>query len=136
MTHALGIQGALIAKIKTLATEAAARVYDTVPRDTNGTVTAVFPFVSLGSSDELPIDEECWDRTETTQEINIWSRAVGMPECKRISALIRAALHEQDLIVAGNTVDRMRVNTINYSRDPDGITNRARITLQVDTQPV
>jgi len=134
--HALALQGALVATIKALGTAAGTRVYDTVPRNTNGDVTAALPFVSLGESDEIPVDEDYWDRTETTHQINVWSRAVGFPECKAIAYAIREALHEQNIAVSGQTLDRMRINTINYSRDPDGITSRARMVLQTDTQPV
>ena len=133
--HALALQGAVVSRIKALATAVGTRVYDTVPRNTSGDVTATFPFVSLGESDEIPVDEDCWDRTETTHQINVWSRAVGFPECKAIAYAIREALHEQDIAVSGQTLDRMRFNTINYSRDPDGITSRARMVLQTDTQP-
>jgi len=133
--HALALQGALVATIKALGTAAGTRVYDTVPRSTNGDVTATFPFVSLGESDEIPVDEDCWDRTETTHQITSWSRAVCFPECKAISYPNPQALHEQNIAVSGQTLDRMRINTINYSRDPDGITSRARLVLQTDTQP-
>lgn len=133
--HSIGLQAALVAVIKAFATEAGNRVYDSVPRNTNGDVTATFPFISLGESDEIPVDEDCWDRTETTHLINVWSRAVGFPECKRIAAILREGLHEQNITVTGNTLDRMRVTSINYSRDPDGITSRARMVLQTDTQP-
>lgn len=135
MTVQLDLQGALVAAIKALNTAAGARVYDSVPRSSTGAVTAAFPFVSLGEADEVPVDEECWDRTETVHTVNVWSRAQGFPEVKAIAGAIRAALHETDLPVSGNTLDRMRVLSVNYSRDPDGITSRARIVLQTDTQP-
>lgn len=135
MTVQLNIQGALVAAIKALNTAAGARVYDSVPRSSTGAITAAFPFVSLGEADEVPVDEDCWNRTETIHTINIWSRAPGFPECKTIGGAIRDALHENELSVSGNVLDRMRVISVNYSRDPDGVTSRGRITLQTDTQP-
>ena len=135
MTVQLDLQGALVAAIKALNTAAGTRVYDRVPRGSTGAITATFPFVSLGEADEVPVDEECWDRTETVHTINVWSQAPGYPECKAIGGAIRAALHENDLSVSGNILDRMRVLSVNYSRDPDGVTSRGRITLQTDTQP-
>ncbi len=127
---ALSIQGFLVSKIKEINTEAGSRVYDIIP------ASPTFPYVRVGEDDETPIDEDCWDRTQTVSQINVWSRAVGFPECKRIAHAIRKALHENEFNISGQTLDRMRVLTVGYSRDPDGITNRARIVLETDTQPV
>src|SRR5690606_16412441 len=122
----LAIQGALFTLLKGLGTTAETRVYDHVPRGSNGAVTATFPYIALGGGSSDPVDEECHDRTETTITIDFWTRAVGFPEAKTAAAIIRTALHEQPLTVAGHAVDRMRVDRIDYIRDPDGVTSRAR----------
>lgn len=129
----LAIQGALVTLLKTLNTTAGTRVYDHVPRGSNGAITAQFPCIALGGGSSDPVDEECHDRTETTITIDFWSRAVGFPEAKTAATTIRAALHEQPLAVTGHTVDRMRVDRIDYIRDPDGVTSRARLTLTIET---
>lgn len=130
------IQVALVTALKASATAAGNRVYDEVPRNsTTGEVTAAFPFISLGAADAVPVDEECWDRTETTAPVDVWSRAVGFPEAKQIAGALRVLLHEGDLTITGHTLDRMYVDRIDYIRDPDGKTRRARLTLVIETQP-
>jgi hypothetical protein len=130
---ALPIQGALVTLLKGLNTTAGTRVYDHVPRGNNGQITATFPYIALGGGSSDPVDEECQDRTETSITIDFWSRAVGFPEAKTAASIIRAALHEQPLTVAGHTVDRMYVDRVDYLRDPDGLTSRARLTLAIET---
>lgn len=133
---AYALQVALVTAMKSMGTTAGTRVYDTVPRAADGKVTVTFPFIALGSGDAFPIDEECEDRTDTTLVIDFWSRAVGFPEAKNGAAIIRAGLHEQTIPVTGHAIDRMRVERIDYLRDPDGLTSRARLTVSVQTTPV
>lgn len=129
----LALQAAFVAACKALSTTAGARVYDIVPRGITGTVTATFPFIAFGSPDTTPIDEDCGDRTDTTIVLDFWSRAVGFPEAKTAAALLRDRFHEGSLTVAGHTVDRMRVERTDYIRDPDGLTSRARMTINIET---
>lgn len=128
----LPLQAAFVAACKALGTTAGTRVYDIVPRGTNG-ITATFPFWAFGSPDTSPIDEDCGDRTDTTIVLDFWSRAVGFPEAKTAAALARDRFHEGELAVTGHTVDRMRVERIDYIRDPDGLTSRARLTINIET---
>lgn len=134
---ALAIQTALVGRLTVLATEAGERVYDDVPAEAQRETEtgAAWPYISLGSGQMVPVDEECFDRSSTSIDVNVWSRDIGFPQAKRIAGAIRAALHEQELVIAGHVLDRMRVENINYSRDPDGLTRRARIELLIETQP-
>lgn len=126
---AYALQAALVAKLKTVSSPAGTRVYDTVP------ASATFPYVTVGPSELQPTDEDCFDVSENFVQIDVWSRAVGFPEAKQIAGAIRSALHEQSLTISGQVCDWMHVRQIAYSRDPDGLTSRARIDLLVDTQP-
>lgn len=134
---ALAIQMALVARIASLATEAGARVYDDVPAEEQrkSTTGEAWPYISLGNGQMVPVDEECFDRSSTYIDVNVWSRDIGFPQVKRIAGAIRAALHEKELAIAGHVLDRMRVENIAYSRDPDGMTRRARLELLIETQP-
>lgn len=125
---ALAIQAALVAQLKTIATEAGARVYDTVP------ATYQLPYITLGPADTAPTDEDCFDATESFVQVDVWSDAVGFPQVKRIAGILRAALHDRPLAITGHVCDRCQVRTIVFSRD-DGTISRARIELQIDTQP-
>jgi hypothetical protein len=125
----LPLQGALVALLKPIALAAGARVYDRVPENYS------FPYVAFGSSDAAPTDEDCFDATETLLQIDVWSDGVGFPEVKRIAGVLRAALHDQPLVIEGHVCDRMSVRTIVTSRDANGLWSRARIELLVVTQP-
>lgn len=130
----LPLQAAFVAACKALATGAGTRVYDSVPRGSNG-ITATFPFIAFGSPDASPIDEDCEDRTDTTIVLDVWSRAVGFPEAKAIGAALRGRFHEGALVVTGHVVDRMYVDRIDNILDPDGLTRRVRLTINVETTP-
>ncbi|MGI2036408.1 DUF3168 domain-containing protein [Rhizobium panacihumi] len=131
------VQVALVKRLESIATAAGERVYDDVPPEADriNATGAAFPYISLGTGSLVPIDEEHFDRSRLEQEINVWSRAVGFSEAKGIAGEIRLALHEQDLLIEGHVVDRMRIEDINQMRDPDGKTRRVRISLSVETQP-
>lgn len=133
----LAIQMALVAKLAALPSESGERVYDDVPDEAQreSETGAAWPYTSLGAGQLVPVDEECFDRSSTYIDVNVWSRDIGFPQVKRIAGVYRAALHEQELVIAGHVLDRMRVENINYSRDPGGVTRRARIELLIETQP-
>lgn len=132
---ALELQVAIVAALKDLNTAAGDGVYDMPPVDQNGNITASYPYITIGSGNLVPIDEECFDRSEFSHQIDVWSDSQGYVEVKTIAGLIRMRLHEQDLSIIGHTVDRMRVDNIAFSRD-GGVISRARITLITETQPI
>lgn len=125
----LAVQSALVARLKALATAAGSRVYDRVEKGRD------FPYITVGPGQTVPMDETCWDASEVYVQIDVWSRAVGFPEAKGIAGAIRVALHDQALTIPGHICDRVEVRSIDFSRDPDGLTNRARIDLLITTQP-
>lgn len=125
----LAVQGALVSRLKALDTVAGTRVFDQVKKD------RAFPYITVGPGQTIPIDETCADGSEVYVQIDVWSRAVGFPEAKEIAGEVRMALHDQDLIIPGHVCDRMEVRSMDFSRDPDGLTSRARIDLLVTTQP-
>lgn len=132
---ALELQAAIVAALKHLNTAAGNGVYDMPPVDHNGTITASYPYITIGSGNLVPIDEECFDRSEFSHQIDVWSDSQGYVEVKTIAGQIRMRLHEQDLTIDGHIVDRMRVDNIVFSRD-GGVISRARITLITETQPI
>ncbi len=132
---ALELQVAIVAVLKDLNTAAGNGVYDMPPVDQNGNITASYPYITIGSGNLVPIDEECFDRSEFSHQIDVWSDSQGYVEVKTIAGQIRMRLHEQDLTIIGHTVDRMRVDNIAFSRD-GGVISRARITLITETQPI
>lgn len=122
----LELQAALVAALKAngaLPLVVGGRVYDQAP------TTPTFPYITLGDCQVLPDKAECIDGVEVYPQIDIWSRAVGYPETKTIASAVLAALDDQDLTVAGFNVVVFQVQSVNYLRDPDGLTRHAAITF-------
>lgn len=121
------LQAAIVATLKALNTAAGTRVYSVVP------TTFQYPYITVWPGFVTPVDEECWDRSEVTHQIDVWADTTTYIKSKEIASAIRAALHEKTLAVSGHVVDRIRVETITYSDDPP--IYRARLSLTTDTQP-
>lgn len=124
----LALQAALVARIRNLGTGAGQRVYSTIPEGSQ-----TYPYVQVWPGFETPIDEDCWDRTESTMQVDVWADTTTYIKTKEIAGAIRNALHEQTLTIAGHTVDRIRVESITYSDAPP--LYRARMSISVETQP-
>ncbi|QPC43490.1 DUF3168 domain-containing protein [Kaustia mangrovi] len=127
---ALALQKAVVAAIKALATAAGDNVFDTVPE------SDPFPRVTVGTGQTVGVYADCYDGSECFHQIDVWSRAVGFPECKAIASAIRDLLNEpSNLTVSGHTLETIEVRSVDYSRDPDGLTSRARMTVRTQSQP-
>ncbi|MEO4000314.1 DUF3168 domain-containing protein [Mesorhizobium sp. CAU 1732] len=124
----LPLQAAIVARLRGLNTAAGQRVYSTPPQG-----TATYPYVQVWPGFETPIDEECWDRTESTMQVDVWADTVNYLKTKEIAADIRNAVHEQPLAIVGHVADRVRVESINYTDDPP--LYRARMSITIETQP-
>jgi len=125
----LPLQGAIVAALKALNTAAGSNVFDRVP-DSNP-----FPRITVGAGQSVPVDENCYEGTESTIQIDAWSREVGFPQVKQIASAVRGLLHNGDLALSGHTLELMKIDSITFERDPDGLTSRARIQLRALTQP-
>lgn len=122
----LEVQAAIVAALRSngaLPPVVGKRVYDTVPAN------AAFPYISLGEGQVLPDKADCIDGAELSQQVDVWSRAVGFPECKTIAKAVVAKLDDQPLNVAGSDVIVFEHEQTRYLRDPDGLTLHAAITF-------
>ncbi|ADH87358.1 conserved hypothetical protein [Ancylobacter novellus DSM 506] len=129
----LELQGVITARLKAnddLRALIDRRVYDSVPRDRDGGVTAKFPYVSFGPTTELQDDADCIAATEFTLQIDAWSREPGFPEVRRIAKAVKAALHEQEITLAENALATFEWWRADVIRAPDGITSHAAITFR------
>lgn len=137
MTSAsLELQGAIVARLKSVSGVTALigqRTYDAAPDP------VTFPYVSLGPSDELSDNAECKQADEVTMQIDVWSRATGFPEVRRIAAAVRAALHEFEASLTDNAFVLIEHRQTRFLRDPDGLTSRAamefRAIIEIPTSP-
>jgi hypothetical protein len=122
----LAVQGGIVARLKD-AGVCDGRVYDAVPKG------PAYPYVSVGEGDTVGDDNSCFDASEVTVQIDVWSTDVGWPEAKSIASAVRAALKaELDLEDFANPVTTFRL--CRFLRDPDGVTRHAamQFTFLID----
>lgn len=120
MSPELELQGLIVTTLKADPAVVAFvddRVFDTVPKDTE------FPYISMGPVDTTESDADCITGLDVYIQIDVWSQAVGMPECKRIMDVVRRALHDTDLSLTENALVMIEHQQSRAMRDPDGITN-------------
>lgn len=123
----LELQGAIVARLKAwagLSGTVNGRVYDAVPAG------AAFPYITVGEGDETSDDADCIDGFEISLDIDIWSRANGYPEAKRISDEVRNAIKSADLTLPTNALVEFRHRQTRFLRDPDGLTSHAVMTFE------
>lgn len=123
----LELQGAIVARLKAwagLSGTVNGRVYDAVPAG------AAFPYITVGEGDETSDDADCIDGFEISLDIDIWSRANGYPEAKRISDEVREAIKSADLTLPTNALVEFRHRQTRFLRDPDGLTSHAVMTFE------
>jgi len=124
----VAVHDALISAIRGLGTAAGLRVFGQVQLE-----KPAYPYVMVWPSTLTPIDEECFDRSEQSSQVDIYADTEAYITVKEIAGLIRMALHETSIPIAGHTLDRMRVDSISYSQTPP--VYRAMIILSIETQP-
>jgi hypothetical protein len=129
----LEIQGAIVTRLKADSAVAAlvnGRVYDSVPSG------ATFPYITIGPVDSVDDDADCITGLLVAQQIDVWSRAVGTPEAKKIVDAVRAALHDQEaaLPLASNGMAYFEHRNSRISRDPDGLTSHGVLSFEAAIQ--
>jgi len=123
----LELQAALVSKLKNDSGVQAIvgdRVYAEVPSN------PTFPYISVGDNQVLPDKADCIDGTEIFWQLDGWSRSHTGPEEKQISKAVVAAVDDQPLSVSGYDAVVVEINTVNYLRDPDGITRHVAMNFR------
>lgn len=105
----------------------AANVYDRVPDSPFGTKTA---YISFGPIDTVEDDSECITGVEITAQIDVWSIAPGFVECKKLTDLVRKALHRKSLSLSTNALVDTWVELTRVFRDPDGETSHGVVQVR------
>lgn len=121
------LQGQIVTLLKAssdLSALIGGRVYDRVPEGVQ------FPYVSFGPSDEISDDADCIDGFEVTMQLDVWSRAVGFPECRRIVDAVRKALPEDGILLADNALVTFNHRISRVFRDTDGLTSHGAMTFE------
>jgi hypothetical protein len=105
------------------------KVYDEPP------VNPTYPYVTLGECQVLPDKADCIDGVIAYPTVHAWSQEKGFAEVKSIAKAILALLDDQPMSLPGFTVVVFEVESVNYLRDPDGLTRHAAITFHSLIQP-
>jgi hypothetical protein len=128
----LPLQAAIVSRLRNDAAVSAivaGRVYDLVKPDTS------FPYVSIGDDQVVGERAECYDGCEVNVPIHAWSRAVGFPELKRLTAAIQTSLLAPPLTLTGFRLVDAEITETRHLRDPDGATSHGILTLRVLAEP-
>lgn len=96
---------------------AANGVYDDVPSKPYGQKHA---YISFGPYDAVQDDAECVAGIEATLQVDIWSKAPGVLECKSLTDLVRHALHHKSLALGEHALVDTRVELWRVIPDPGG----------------
>ncbi len=104
-------------------------IYDDVPRGVE------FPYVTLGESTVRDWSTGSEDGQEHVVTLTVWSRANGEREVHQIMAVIRTALHDVALTVAGHRLINLRQDFSDARRDADGETYRGLLRYRAVTEP-
>ena len=104
-------------------------VYDTVPSTAwDGPRKA---YISIGPSDVVTDDAEGLAGETHTVQLDVWSRAVGQPECKKICTAVKKALHKRELTLAVNALVSIELTLERVMRDPDGVSIHGAMQFEV-----
>ncbi|MGX9144979.1 DUF3168 domain-containing protein [Mesorhizobium sp. 128a] len=105
-------------------------VWDQPPPSTTAFADPKSAYVSFGPHDYAEDDEGCIVSGTHTFQLDVWSRSVGFPVCKQIGDRIKAVLHEANFdIPTENALVEIRVPSMRYVRDPDGLTSHGIVTV-------
>lgn len=92
-------------------------VYDHVPALPYKAKTA---YISFGPSDASEDEAECINGVRITQQIDIWSNAQGVVECKALTDLVRRKLHQASLTLSDNALAGLYVEIWRVIPNPGG----------------
>jgi hypothetical protein len=106
-----------------------ARAFDRVPENPE------FPYITIPDGQFIDDGDTCErDRYEVFVDLQVWSRAVGNIESKKIAGALRACLLS-GLPMTGWKADIIDCTSIVHSMDPDQITSRARVAMRFIIDP-
>ena len=108
----------------TLTSTLGANVFDDVPEET------AFPLVVLGEDTTVDFSTKDLIGSETTINIDVFSRYRGSKETKEIMDRIHSLLHDSSLTVSGVNLINLRFEFSDVIRDPDGITRHGIMSFR------
>jgi hypothetical protein len=128
----LELQGLIVQTLKAdpgVTALVAGRVYDQPPG-----AQPVFPYITFGPTDSNGEAPDCIDDFAIFVQLDVWSRAVGFPEAKRISDAVRVALADPALTLSENALVFLEHRQTRTFRDPDGLTSHAALSFEASVE--
>jgi hypothetical protein len=133
-TASSALQAAIYARLTAdsavVATLGGPRVYDDVPR------SAAYPYLTFGQTAVRDWSTGGEEGDEHIVTLHVWSKAAGRRQAQDIIAAVRAALHDQDLPLAGHRLVNLRHEFSEARREPDGERFHGIVRLRAVTEPV
>lgn len=105
------------------------RVYDEPPPK------EAFPYLTIGDGQTVPDKAGCIDGAENFIDVHIWSRRPGWVEAKALAWKVKETLDDADLALDGHRLIDLQYQSVQYLRDPDGLTRHAVVTFRAVTEP-
>ncbi|MBX5010893.1 DUF3168 domain-containing protein [Rhizobium lentis] len=106
-------------------------VYDKVPTDPFKGKTA---YISFGPSDTVEDGADCVTSGLHTFQIDVWSKAVGQVEAKKLVHGVTKALHLQELELTDNALAEILVEFSRVFTDADGLTTHGIVSVTASIQ--
>lgn len=106
-------------------------IFDAIPQPGDSEDDADFPYISFGTDFTSPMDTKGDNGGNALLQINVWTRSPGFAETKTIAQRVYDLLQKQSLTISGATHIATRVESVDYARDPDGLTRRALMQFRV-----
>jgi hypothetical protein len=106
-----------------------ARIYDDAPQG------AAFPFITLGQSVIRDWSTGTENGAEHNVTLHVWSRIGGKKQVQEIIEAVRAALHDQPLMLADHHLINLNHEFSEARLDPDGDTFHGIVRYRAVTEP-
>jgi len=89
---------------------------------------APFPRITFSFPASVPFETKDGTGQRSVVQVDVWSR-VNTSQIKTIAKAVYEALHRQALAVTGHITTELK--SMDFSRDPDGITRRGMLLFEV-----
>jgi hypothetical protein len=107
-----------------------ASVYDRVPIDNTGKVTAAFPYIHIGEDQITSDADQCHDAMTAYATVHVWSRAVGKVEAKTIMAEVCERLDLKLNVIGFGVIAHGVDDGPRHLTDRDGLTSHSVVTFR------
>jgi hypothetical protein len=106
-------------------------IFTDVPQSIDAEKETNFPFVTIGADTINAFDDKDSPGGNAIVQIDIWDRASSMLDIKALADAVDARLRRQALTISGATHITTELESVVFSRDPDGKTKRALLLYRV-----